>query len=131
MSSVESPFVFVNEILSGKNDIIKDEATEKAYSPFLTNRSLSYHLDTILFANEMNQRSHLDSKLQFHFLLNIVRAKKRRHTKWVKSDKSEDLQCIKTYFGYSDAKAREAMRLLSEEQIQQIKQKTETGGLRK
>lgn len=128
---MSNPFDYVNQILQGKKDLIVDEATEKEYNPFLTNRSLSYHYDCILFANEMNQRHGLDKKMQFHFLINTVRSKKRPFVKWVKSEKNEDIECIKKVFGFSDAKAIEALRLLNDEQIQQLKEKTEIGGLRK
>jgi hypothetical protein len=128
---MSNPFDYVNQILQGKKNLIVDEATEKEYNPFLTNRSLSYHFDCILFANEMNQRHQLDKKMQYHFLINTVRSKKRPFVKWVKSEKNEDIQCIKQIFGFSDAKAIEALRLLSDEQIQQLKEKTEIGGLRK
>jgi len=128
---MSNPFDYVNQILYGKKDLIVDEQTEKAYTPFLVNRALSYHYDCILFANEMNQRHFLDKKMQNSFLINTVRSRKRPFSKWVKSEKSENIECIKKYFGYSDSKAKDALRLLSEEQIQQIKQKTETGGLRK
>ena len=126
-----SPFDYVNAILQNKNKLIVDELTEKEYAPFLTNRSLSYHKDCIMVANEMNQRHHLDKKLQYDFLLNIVRSQKRPFAKWVKAEKSEDLECIKQIFGFSDSKAREAIRLLSKEQIQQLKEQTDIGGLRK
>jgi hypothetical protein len=79
----------------------------------------------------MNRRHFLDKKLQFNFLLNTIRSQKRPFAKWVKSEKSDDLECIKTVYGYSDTKAREALRLLSDEQIQQLKEKTLTGGLNK
>lgn len=128
---MSNPFDYVNQILQGKKNLIVDEATEKEYNPFLTNRSLSYHFDCILFVNEMNQRHQLDKKMQYHFLINTVRSKKRPFVKWVKSEKNEDIQCIKQIFGFSDAKAIEALRLLSDEQIQQLKEKTEIGGLRK
>ena len=128
---MSNPFDYVNEILHGKKNLIVDDLTEKAYTPFLVNRALSYHYDCILFANEMNQRHFLDKKMQNSFLINTVRSRKRPFSKWVKSEKSEDLECIKKYFHYSDLKAKEALRLLSEEQIQKLKQKTETGGLRK
>jgi hypothetical protein len=111
--------------------LIVDEQTEKDYTPFLVNRSLSYHKDCIIYANEMNRRHFLDKKLQFNFLLNTIRSQKRPFAKWVKSEKSDDLECIKTVYGYSDTKAREALRLLSDEQIQQLKEKTLTGGLNK
>ena len=126
-----SPFDYVNQILYGKKELIVDETTEKEYNPFIINRSLSYHNDCILFANEMNQRPFLDKKMQNSFLINTVRSRKRPFAKWVKSEKSEDLQCVKSYFGYSDVKAKEVLGLLSDEQIQKLKEKTEIGGLRK
>jgi hypothetical protein len=123
-----TPFDFVNQILQGKQQLIVDDLTEKEYVPFLTNRSLSYHKDCILFANEMNLRHHVDAKMQNDFLLNTVRSRKRPFTKWAKSEKSEDIECIKIIFGYSNSKAREALRLLSDEQIQELKRKTDIGG---
>jgi hypothetical protein len=123
-----TPFDFVNQILQGKQQLIVDDLTEKEYVPFLTNRSLSYHKDCILFANEMNTRHHVDAKMQNDFLLNTVRSRKRPFTKWAKSEKSEDIECIKIIFGYSNSKAREALRLLSDEQIQELKTKTDIGG---
>jgi len=126
-----NPFDYVNEILQGKKDLIVDELSEKEYNPFLTNRSLSYHNDCIMYANEMNQRHHLSKKMQNDFLINTIRARKRRFMKWVKPVKSEDLACIKTIFNYSDARAREALALLSEEQLQQLKEKVNKGGLKK
>ena len=126
-----SPFDYVKEILQGKKQLIVDELTEKEYTSFLVNRSLSYHKDCIMYANEMNRRHFLDKKLQFDFLLNTVRSQKRPFAKWIKSEKSDDLECIKTIFGFSDSKAREAHQLLSKEQIQQLKEQTQTGGLTK
>ena len=123
-----TPFDFVNQILQGKQQLIVDDLTEKEYVPFLTNRSLSYHKDCILFANEMNTRHHVDAKMQNDFLLNTVRSRKRPFTKWAKSEKSEDIECIKIIFGYSNSKSREALRLLSDEQIQELKRKTDIGG---
>lgn len=128
---MSNPFDYVNSILQNKKNLIVDEQTEKDYAPFLVNRSLSYHKDCIIYANEMNRRHFLDKKLQFNFLINTIRSQKRPFAKWVKSEKSDDLECIKTAYGYSDTKAREALRLLSNEQIQQLKEKTLTGGLNK
>jgi hypothetical protein len=128
---VSNPFDYVNSILQNKKNLIVDEQTEKDYTPFLVNRSLSYHKDCIIYANEMNRRHFLDKKLQNDFLINTIRSQKRPFAKWVKSEKSDDLECIKTVYGYSDTKAREALRLLSDEQIQQLKEKTLTGGLNK
>ena len=125
------PFDYVNDILYGKKNLIVDAATEKEYVPFLANKSLSYQYDCVMFANEMNLHHHLDKKLQFDFLLNTVRAKKRPFSKWLKSESSDDIECLKILYGYSDQKALEALRLLSDEQIQKLKEKTHKGGLRK
>lgn len=126
-----NPFDFVKEILQGKKQLIVDDLSEKEYNPFIINRSLSYHKDCVLFANEMNRRHFLDKKLQNDFLLNTVRSQKRPFAKWVKAEKSDDLECIKQVYGFSDSKAREALRLLSKDQIQKLKEQTDTGGLRK
>ena len=125
------PFDFVNQILQGKKQLILDEQTEKVYVPFLTNRSLSQHKDCVLLANEMNRRYHLDKKLQNDFLLNTVRSMKRPFAKWAKSVKDDDIACVKLVYGLSDSKARDALRLLTKEQIQQLKKETLTGGLGK
>ena len=126
-----NPFDYVNAILQNKNELIVDKESEEAYVPFLTNRSLSYHKDCVMFANEMNRRHFADKKMQFDFLLNTVRSKKRPFAKWVKQEKNDDLACIKQVYRFSDEKAREALRLLSDENIQQLKEKTDIGGLRK
>jgi len=126
-----SPFDFTNAILQNKKQLIVDDLTEKEYNPFIINRSLSYHRDCIIYANEMNRRHFLDKKMQNDFLLNTVRSQKRPFAKWIKSEKSENIECVKAYFGFSDSKAKEALRLLSEEQIQQLKEKTDIGGLGK
>ena len=128
---MSNPFDYVNQILYGKKDLIVDAQTEKEYNSFIVNRSLSYHFDCVLFANEMNQRHFADKKLQNSFLINTIRSRKRPFAKWIKSEKSEDLECIKKYFNYSDMRALEVLPLLSKEQIQQLKEKTEIGGLRK
>lgn len=126
-----SPFDYVKEILQSKKQLIVDELTEKEYNPFIINRSLSYHKDCVLFANEMNRRHFIDKKLQNDFLLNTVRSQKRPFAKWVKSEKSDNIECIKTIYGFSDTKAREALSLLSKEQIQELKEQTRIGGLGK
>lgn len=126
-----NPFDYVNDILYAKKDIMEDSDSENTYNSFLINRSLSYHYDCVLFANEMNRRHHIDKKLQYHFLINTIRSKKRPFAKWIKNEKSEDLECIKTYFEFSDSKAREALTILSDEDIKKIKEKTDIGGIRK
>ena len=128
---MSNPFDYVNSILQNKKNLIIDELTEKEYQPFLVNRTLSYHKDCILYANEMTRRHLTDQKMQYDFFLNTIRSQKRPFAKWVKTEKSDDLECIKQVFGFSDQKAREALRLLSNEQIQKLKEQTDTGGLRK
>jgi hypothetical protein len=123
-----SVFDYVNAILENKKDLIVDEMSEKSYDAFIVNRALSLHKDCIFYANEMNRYYILDKKLQNDFLLNIVRSQKRPFAKWVKAEKSEDLECIKQVFGFSNTKAREAIRLLSKEQIQKLKEQTDIGG---
>ena len=128
---IMNPFDFVKEILQGKKQLIVDDLSEKEYNPFIINRSLSYHKDCVMYANEMNRRHFLDKKLQNAFLLNTVRSQKRPFAKWIKIEKSDVLECIKQVYGFSDSKAREALQLLSKDQIQQLKEQTDTGGLRK
>jgi hypothetical protein len=124
-------FDYVNQILYGKVNLMVNEENEKIYIPFLINRSLSYHYDCVLFANEMNRRHFLDKKLQHDFFINTIRSKKRPFVKWAKSEKNDDIECIKKVYGFSDKKALDALRLLNDEQIQQLKEQTEIGGLRK
>lgn len=124
-----SPFDYVNAILQNKKQLIVDDITEKSYSSFLTNRSLSYHKDCILFANEMNQRHHADKKLQFDFLLQTIRSQKRPFVKWTKAERNDDLNIIKSYFQVSSVRAKEIMGILSADQIKIIKDKMDTGGI--
>ena len=128
---MSNPFDYVNAIMQSKKQLIVDELTEKEYNPFLTNRSLSYHKDCIMYANDMNMRHFLDKKPQFDFLINTVRSQKRPFAKWIKSEKSEDIECIKTVFQFSNTKAKEALRLLTKQQIQKLKEQADIGGLGK
>jgi hypothetical protein len=122
-----NPFEYLNSINDTKQDIMDDDITEKAYNPFMTNRSLSYFQDTVFFANEMNRYHHLDKKLQFHFLINIVR-KRKRFSKWNKPELVSDIDVVKEYYGYSNEKARQALTLLSPSQIEEIRKKVSKGG---
>jgi len=124
-----NPFDFINEINDTKEQIIVDDITEKAYNPFLTNRQLSYFYDTTLLANEMNIKHQIDHKLQFDFLLNTVRRKKR-FSKWFKQEQQRDVEVVKEYYGYSNEKARNALKLLSEEQLKSVAKKVRKGGRR-
>ena len=122
-----NPFKFTDAINYTKQDIMIDDITEKAYNPFLINRSLSYFPDTVLAANEMNRNHHIDNRLQFDFFINIVR-KRKRFSKWFKPEQISDLETVKEYYGYSNEKARQILTLLSTEQINELKTKVAKGG---
>ena len=128
---MSNPFDYINAINSSKKNLMRgtdnDELAEKGYEPFLANRALSYHNDTIALANEMNTRHYLDKKPQFEFFLNTVRPKKR-FAKWEKKIKDADLSLIKEYYGYNDVKARQAISLLNDAQIEHIRGRMEKGG---
>ena len=110
-----------------KNLIDEDESLEKEYSPYIINRCLSGHLDCVLFVNEMNQYHFLPKKIQYDFLLNSLRTKKR-FAPWLRKDTIKDLDNVKRYYGYSDEKAKQALRILSKKQLNFIQSKFETGG---
>ena len=122
-----NPFDFLNAINQTKKDIMVDDLTEKAYNGFMVNRGLSYFPDTVLLANEMNIRHHVDSRLQFDFLINTIRSKKR-FSKWVKPDTIEAIDAIKEYYGYSNEKARQVLKVLTKNQIDESKLKVYKGG---
>ena len=124
-----NPFDYLNSINWTKKNIMKDDIDEKGYNAFLINRSLSYFQDTVSYANIMNQYHHLDNRLQYDFYINIIRQRKR-FSKWIKPETSEDIEVIMEYYGYSNEKARQALPLLSSEQLKQIKQKVDKGGRR-
>ena len=110
-----------------KNLIDEDPSIEKDYSPYIINRIYSGHLDAVMFANEMNKYSFLDKKIQYDFYLNSLRSKKR-FSPWLRKDKIKDLDLVKRYYGYSNEKAKQALRILTTEQLNFIKSKFETGG---
>lgn len=123
-----SPFDFINAINLTKEDLFQDKLANKDYSPFLVNRGLSFFHDTVVQANMMNQHSSIPKDWQFYFLLNSV-TKKKRFSKWAKADKaSESLLLVQEYYGYSSEKAKEALSILSDEQLNEIKQKLNKGG---
>ena len=122
-----SPFTFLNEINFGKKDIIVDDITEKQYNSFMVNRGLSYFKDTAVIANEMNINHHLDNRLQFDFLINMI-IKKKRFSKWNKPQIIDDLDVIKEYYGYSNKQAKAVHNLLSSEQIGELRKKVYKGG---
>ena len=122
-----SPFDFANSINYSKENLMVDDWSEKQYNAFIINKSLSHGIDTVVAANEMNARPHLDAKLQYDFLQGFVR-KKKRFNKWLKAEKEENLEIIKEYFGYSNVRAQEVLRILSDEDIVEIKKLLNKGG---
>ena len=122
-----NPFDFVNAVTYNKKDIMVDDVAEKAYAPFLTNKSLSYHQDCIMYANEMNCRKHLDSALQFHYFLNTLR-KRKRFAKWSKPRVLEDMKVIQTYYDCSKSKAEEYYKILNAKEIGIMKERMKKGG---
>jgi hypothetical protein len=122
-----SPFDFINAIHYSKENLIVDDWSEKQYNPYIINKGLSYGPDTVIPANEMNSRPHLDKILQFHFLINIIRPKKR-FNKWIKAEKIDDLEVVKEYYGYSTEKAKQVLPLLDDKIIDDMKRKITKGG---
>ena len=122
-----NPFEFLNAINYTKKDLMVDPENEKHYNSFVINRSLSYFPDTVAIANEMDKYHHLDSRLQFSFLINIIR-KRKRFSKWIKPEIENDVEVVKRYYGYSNEKARQILPLLTPQQIQIIRNKVNKGG---
>jgi len=122
-----SPFDYLNAINDTKKNIIVDDITEKKYNSFMVNRGLSYFQDAVIVANEMNRYHNTDNKLQFDFLINMIR-KRKRFSKWLKPQIESDIEVIKLYYGYSNEKARQVLSLLSPHQIDGLKKKVNTGG---
>ena len=122
-----NPFNYVNSINLSKKDIMQTPEDEKAYNSFMVNRSLSYFADTAVIANEMNRYHQLDSRLQYQFLINMVR-KRKRFSKWVKPEIENDLESVKEYYGYSNEKARQVIQLLTPQQLDVLRKKVSKGG---
>lgn len=123
-----NPFDFVNSITYSKTDIMND-INEKEYAPFLVNRSLSYHQDTLLYANEMNRRFDISHKLQYHYLLNSIR-KRKRFAKWAKPELADDLKIVMEYYLVSREKAEEYLNILSKREIGILKTRMNKGGVK-
>ena len=119
---------WLNSINFNKDNLIEeDPSVIKDYAPYIINRCLSGHLDCIMFVNEMNRYSFLDKDMQYSFYLNTLR-KKKRFSPWLRKEKVDDLECVKQYYGYSNEKASQALKILDKKQLNFIKQRLETGG---
>ena len=122
-----NPFELIKSISNTKKDILENE---KDYNAFMVNRGLSYFPDTVIYANEMNRFHHLDSRLQYHFLINTIR-KRNRFSKWNKSIESDNISAIKKFYGYSNEKARDVLPLLSNENLKYIRGRIQYGGIQR
>ena len=121
---------WLNSVNFNKDDLTYDDPDcIKDYPAYIVNRCLSGHFDTVLYANEMNLHPNLDKDMQYQFFLNSLR-KRKRFSPWLRKDKVDNLNIIKKYYGYSNEKALQALRLLTNEQLDYIKKRLETGGMR-
>ena len=120
---------YLNSINLNKKSVLDtdDPGWEKNYPPYIINKCMSHHMDTVLYANEMNMKHDIPSRLQYDFYIHIVRPRKR-FSPWGKQDKVKDLDVVKQYYGYSNEKALQVLKILSNEQINFIKQRLEIGG---
>ena len=119
---------WLNSINFTKQNLLEEDPNcIKDYSPYIINKCLSGQIDSILFSNEMNMNHHLDKDMQYSFYLNSLR-KRKRFSPWIRKDKVNDLECVKQYYGYSNEKALQALKILNKEQIKFIKKRLETGG---
>jgi len=119
---------WLNSVNFNKDDLTEDDPDNiKDYPAYIINRCLSGHLDTVLYANEMNLHPNLDKDMQYQFFLNSLR-KRKRFSPWLRKDKVDNLNIVKQYYGYSNEKALQALRLLTKEQLTFIKQRLDTGG---
>lgn len=119
---------WLNSVNFTKEDLtVDDPDSAKDYTPYIVNRCLSGHLDTILYANEMNLHPNLDKDMQYQFFLNSLR-KRKRFSPWLRKEKVENLNIVKQYYGYSNEKATQALRLLTNDQLTFIKKRLDTGG---
>ena len=119
---------WLNSINTGKNNLIdEDSDLEKKYPSYIVNRCLSGHIDAVMFANEMNKHPNLAKKLQYDFFLNSLR-KRKRYSPWLRKEQIENLELVKQYYGYSNEKACQALKILTQEQINFIKKRLDVGG---
>jgi hypothetical protein len=119
---------YLNSINQTKKNVMDENPSAvKDYPPFIINKCLAYHLDTILFANEMNKYHTLDKKMQYDFFINSLKPRKR-FSPWIKKQTLEHLDLIKEYYGYNHAKSLEALRILTTEQLELIKKALNKGG---
>ena len=121
---------WLNSINFNKDNLIEENPEAiSSYPPYIINRCLSGHLDTVLFANEMNKHSNLDKDMQYSFFLYTLR-KRKRFSPWLKKEQVDDLDLVKKHYGYSNEKAKVAVSLLTKTQLEYIRNKHDMGGKR-
>ena len=125
-----NPFEIVKAVTHTKENLMVYVHAEKGYAPYMVNRALSFFADTVFQANEMNRYYHLDNKLQFDYLLNNIRPRKR-WSQWLKPEKIDNIDIVKEYYEFSNEKAKNALEILSVDQLEYIKQKLDIGGVEK
>ena len=120
---------YLNSINLNKKSVLDtdDPGWEKNYPPYIINKCMSHHMDTVLYANEMNMKHDIPSRLQYDFYIHIVRPRKR-FSPWGKQDKVKDLDVVKQYYGYSNEKAKQVLNILTREQFSFIRDRLEIGG---
>ena len=120
---------YLNSINYTKENLLdtEDELVEKQYTPFVVNRCLSYFPDTIIHSNIMNENSHIDKKMQYDYYLASIR-KRKRFSKWLKREESDKIETIKEYFGYSYPKAKEVEDLISDSDLESMRESMFKGG---
>ena len=120
---------YLNAINFSKKNVMDSEDKQwiKQYPAFIVNKILSGFSDTIMLVNEMNRNHFLDKDMQFQFLLNSIRSKKR-FSPFLRANKLKDIECVKEYYGYSNDKAKSALDILTKDQLKLIKEKLYKGG---
>lgn len=119
---------WLNSINLNKKNILEEDPDAK-YPAYVVNRCLSGTIDSIMYANEMNMHPNLDKDMQYTFMLNGLR-KRKRFSPWLKQEKINDLELVKKYYGYSNEKARQALRILTPDQLKYIRKKMDVGGVK-
>ena len=120
---------YLNAINFTKKNLMEsdDELWKKKYPAFIVNKLLSAFSDTIMLVNEMNRNHFIDKDMQFQFLLNSIRTKKR-YSPFLRASKLKEIECVKEYYGYSNDKAKSALDILTKDEIKLIKEKLYKGG---
>ena len=120
---------YLNAINFTKKNLMDsdDLLWQKKYPAFIVNKILSGFQDCIMLINEMNRNHFVDKDMQFQFLLNSIRSKKR-YSPFLRSSKLKDLDVIKEYYGYNNDKAKTALDILTKDEVKLIKEKLFKGG---